>query len=187
MPVRGDNAFTPTDEKERLVGEKKAERKVTIPDIVRLDHEKVKYDYHQLINAQSYDDKERWKNELKQLVHRFQRMKPDDQHFLPTQEYVIRLIESHIQSEDKTVLVPIERTLPIEESFRRAKSFERKKHFLPTRVHPSRGYHWIFTDIEATFESPINRMGDLGRKFPQKSRRHNGRFDSVKRQTQEVS
>lgn len=121
---------------------------------------------------------------IKQLVRRFQKMKPSDGQFMPTLEYIIRLVQAYIQSEEKAVLVPIERTLPLEESEKKARSFERKRHFLPTRIHPSRGYHWLFTDIEATFESPINRMGDLGRKFPEKRSRHLGGFDEIKREKQ---
>lgn len=58
------SSFPPADEKQRLMMEQKDSQKVTIPDVVRLGHEKIKYDYHKLINAQSYDGKERWKNEV---------------------------------------------------------------------------------------------------------------------------
>ncbi|KAI5305859.1 hypothetical protein KEM56_003075 [Ascosphaera pollenicola] len=201
MPILENRSSPLMNEEERLVNDQKDAHKVTVPDVVKLGHDKLKYDYHKLVNGQSYDDQERWKNEtsqgkevvedqerqheeIKQLVCRFQKISPADQQFLPTLEFVTRLIQAYIQSEEKSVLLPIERTLPIEESEKRAKKFERKKHHLPTRIHPSRGYHWIYTDIEAIFESPTNRIGDLGRKFPRKSTRHRGSFNQIKREKQ---
>ncbi|KAI5283640.1 hypothetical protein KEM55_001443, partial [Ascosphaera atra] len=63
--------------------------------------------------------------QIKQIVYEFQQLRPDDEKFLPILEYVIRLVNGLIESEETNLAYPIEHTISAEESRRKAKAFKR--------------------------------------------------------------
>jgi hypothetical protein len=80
------------------------------------------------------------------------------------------LLEKHIDEEENRDLPALEESLKpyARESDSLASQFEKTKHFVPTRSHPSAGENPPFETVMGLLAAPIDRLADLFRKFPDK-------------------
>lgn len=108
--------------------------------------------------------------QLKRIAYDFQDTDPSSEAFGTRLATLSFWIKEHIKREEDHVVGPLETALaanPVQ-SHNLAKRFERTKHFVPSRSHLNKGYHWIYGAIETLFEVPGDRFFDLMRKWPQK-------------------
>lgn len=96
-------------------------------------------------------------------------MKPSDQDFKPTLQSLMNELSQHIREEEEGDLPALEEALAGEgtgESEKMATSFGRTKMFVPTRSHPSAPARPPFETVVGLMAAPIDKLGDLFRKFP---------------------
>lgn len=93
-------------------------------------------------------------------------MKTTDPGFGPTIEALMSDLSKHIEEEEKDDLPSLERALAVDESADLARSFERTKMFVPSRSHPRVPNRPPFETLAGLLAAPIDRLGDLFRKFP---------------------
>lgn len=105
-------------------------------------------------------------NEIKEKLYKFQSMKADDPEFEPTLKSLWEPLHEHIKEEEKDDLPAIEKTLQGSESDELAASFQRTKKFVPTRSHPSAPDKPPFETVAGLMAAPLDKLGDLFRKFP---------------------
>lgn len=98
-------------------------------------------------------------------------MKPGDAKYEPRLKEIWGLLTEHIKTEEKDDLPDLESALKSEQgqSESMAKSFGRTKAFVPSRSHPSAGEHPPFETVMGLLTAPIDHLGDLFRKFPDKT------------------
>jgi len=112
-------------------------------------------------------DKDRQEHlEVKKLLHTFQGIKAKDPSFKPTLEELYRVLKSHIEEEERDDLPTLEKHLDSDLSASYGKSFERVKHFTPTRSHPSAPDKPPFETVVGLMTAPIDKLADMFRKFP---------------------
>ena len=96
-------------------------------------------------------------------------MKPSDQDFKPTLQSLMDELSQHMREEEENELPALEEALAGEgtgESEKMATSFGRTKMFVPTRSHPSAPARPPFETVVGLMTAPIDKLGDLFRKFP---------------------
>jgi hypothetical protein len=76
-------------------------------------------------------------------------------------------LSAHIEDEEKNDLPLLEKSLPSGEGSSMAKSFARTKMFTPTRSHPMAPDKPPFETVAGLMTAPIDKLGDIFRKFPQ--------------------
>jgi len=86
---------------------------------------------------------------------------------MPTLEKLYRDLDKHIREEEDHDLPALEEAFPSGESERVAKSFERTKMFIPTRSHPSAPDRPPFETVAGLLATPIDKLRDIFRRFPQ--------------------
>ncbi|KAI1619302.1 hemerythrin HHE cation binding domain-containing protein [Exophiala viscosa] len=104
--------------------------------------------------------------EVKELLYEFQNMSASDPEFKPTLQRLWATLGKHIEEEESDDLPKLEKALPPGESDSMARSFARTKMFVPTRSHPSAPDRPPFETVAGLMAAPIDRLGDLFRKFP---------------------
>lgn len=75
-------------------------------------------------------------------------------------------LSQHMKEEEGSELPELEKALTAEDSADLAKSFERTKMFVPSRSHPRAPNRPPFETVVGLLAAPIDRLGDLFRKFP---------------------
>lgn len=103
---------------------------------------------------------------MKELLYEFQNISASDPDFKPTLQRLWATLNKHIEEEESDDLPRLEKSLPPGESDSMARSFARTKMFLPTRSHPSAPDRPPFETVAGLMAAPIDRLGDLFRKFP---------------------
>jgi len=78
-------------------------------------------------------------------------------------------LNQHIQEEENDDLPALESAIQNDESESIAKSFGRTKAFVPTRSHPNAPNKPPFETVIGLMTAPIDHLGDLFRKFPDKT------------------
>ncbi|KAL2039751.1 hypothetical protein N7G274_007610 [Stereocaulon virgatum] len=96
-------------------------------------------------------------------------MSPDDSHFSPLLERLLKDLHTHIEHEANGDMPRLEKILSKDESRDLANQFERTKLILPTRSHPSALNKPYFENFAAMLAAPIDKFLDLLRSFPQES------------------
>jgi hypothetical protein len=76
-------------------------------------------------------------------------------------------LSQHIEEEEKDDLPLLEKSLPSGEGDSMAKSFARTKMFVPTGSHPQAPDKPPFETVVGLMTAPIDKLGDMFRKFPQ--------------------
>lgn len=76
-------------------------------------------------------------------------------------------LAAHIHIEETIDLVKLENAITSDESARLARSFDRTKHFVPTRAHPSAPDHPPFQSPVALLTAPLDILQDLFRRWPE--------------------
>ena len=75
----------------------------------------------------------------------------------------------HIKEEEDDDLPALETALSTADSENMAKSFGRTKAFVPSRSHPSAPDKPPFETVAGLMAAPLDHLGDLFRKFPDKT------------------
>jgi len=105
---------------------------------------------------------------VKELLYKFQGLKPDDADFEPTIKTLMSNLSQHIKEEEQDDLPALEKALTDDESESVAKSFSRTKMFVPTRSHPNAPDKPPFETVVGLMAAPIDRLKDMFSKFPKK-------------------
>lgn len=96
----------------------------------------------------------------------FQDMRESDPEFEPTIDSIMTTLSEHIKEEEEHDLVKLEDALAPGETDDLAKQFERTKMFVPSRSHPLAPRKPPFETAVGLMTTPIDRLGDMFRKFP---------------------
>ncbi|GFZ42325.1 Uncharacterized hemerythrin-like protein [Saitozyma sp. JCM 24511] len=128
----------------------------------------------QVSGGQQLADRDRAEHaKAKELLKKFQNMKPSDLDFDFTIETLFNDLKEHIKDEERDDLPKLEEVLSREDSRSLASEFERTKKFVPTRSHPSAPDKPVIAELEKPFETamgllvaPIDKLGDMLRRFP---------------------
>jgi hypothetical protein len=78
-------------------------------------------------------------------------------------------LNQHITEEENDDLPALENAMQTDESESMAKSFGRTKAFVPSRSHPHAPNKPPFETVAGLMAAPIDHLGDLFRKFPDKT------------------
>jgi len=112
-------------------------------------------------------DKDRDEHQsVKDALYKFQKLTPENPEFLPTLDALMKDLNQHIKEEENDDLPALETAIENDESESIAKSFGRTKAFVPSRSHPSAPNKPPFETVLGLMTAPIDRLGDLFRKFP---------------------
>jgi hypothetical protein len=104
---------------------------------------------------------------VKELLYEFQGLSPADEKFQSTLESLWSQLSKHIEGEEKDDLPLLENALPEGQGSSITKSFARTKMFTPTRSHPMAPDKPPFETVAGLMAAPIDKLGDMFRKFPQ--------------------
>jgi hypothetical protein len=105
------------------------------------------------------------------MLKEFQKMKSKDTDYVPKLKELWSVLSEHIKEEETQDLPALEAAIQTTsgESESLAKSFGRTKAFVPSRSHPSAGEHPPFETVMGLLTAPIDHLGDMFRKFPDKT------------------
>lgn len=109
-------------------------------------------------------------HQVKERLKVFQNLKSTDPGYVPEIKHIWDLLDKHIEDEENRDLPALEKALAAhaEDADSLAASFERTKHFVPTRSHPSAGESPPFETVMGLLAAPMDRLADMFRKFPDK-------------------
>ncbi|TVY46738.1 putative hemerythrin-like protein [Lachnellula occidentalis] len=120
--------------------------------------------------GQAMADKDRDEHQsVKDSLYKFQNLTPDNPEFLSTLDVLMKDLNQHIKEEENDDLPALESAIESNESESIAKSFGRTKAFVPSRSHPSAPNKPPFETVVGLMAAPIDHLGDLFRKFPDKT------------------
>ncbi|KAJ4286015.1 hypothetical protein N0V88_008130 [Collariella sp. IMI 366227] len=91
--------------------------------------------------------------------------------YLPSLSNLWRKFADHITDEETNDLPALEAKLSPDESQAMSNTFSRIKSFVPSWSHPSTGEHAPFETVMGLLMTPMDRLADLFRKFPEHSAR----------------
>ncbi|CAM1503249.1 Fc.00g080250.m01.CDS01 [Cosmosporella sp. VM-42] len=103
---------------------------------------------------------------VKEQLHHFQSLDPSSNEFLPTLKILMKELSQHIKEEEERDLPALEDNTSDDESHGMATSFQRTKHFVPTRSHPRAPDKPPFETVVGLMSAPIDKLMDMLRKFP---------------------
>jgi len=120
--------------------------------------------------GQAMADKDRDEHQsVKDALYKFQKLTPENPDFLPTLDVLMKDLNQHIKEEENDDLLALESAIESNESESIAKSFGRTKAFVPSRSHPNAPNKPPFETVVGLMAAPIDHLGDLFRKFPDKT------------------
>jgi len=120
--------------------------------------------------GQAMADKDRDEHQsVKDALYKFQGLTPEDPEFLPTLDVLMKDLNQHIKEEENDDLPALESAIESSESESIAKSFGRTKAFVPSRSHPNAPNKPPFETVVGLMAAPIDHLGDIFRKFPDKT------------------
>lgn len=100
-------------------------------------------------------------------------MKQSDPSFDVFLRALMEDFDQHIKDEETNDLPQLEDALAVAESQTLAQEFERAKMFVPSRSHPAAPNKPPFETVAGLLTAPIDRLGDIFRKFPMETRTPN--------------
>jgi len=105
---------------------------------------------------------------VKEQLHKFQKLSPGDPEFLPTIQALWKDLSEHNKDEEENDLPALEAGLEMQgdKSEQLARSFQRTKHFVPTRSHPNAPDKPPFETVVGLMAAPLDKLTDMFRKFP---------------------
>ncbi|KAJ8063134.1 hypothetical protein OCU04_008377 [Sclerotinia nivalis] len=106
---------------------------------------------------------------VKEALYKFQNLKPSDADLIPTLDALMKNLNEHIKGEEADDLPALESALESHESESMARSFGRTKAFVPSRSHPNAPNKPPFETVVGLLTAPIDHLGDMLRKFPDKT------------------
>lgn len=104
---------------------------------------------------------------MKELLYKFQGLKPTDHEFTPTLKSLWSDLSQHIKEEEEQDLVKLENALQQVDSEKLTTSFKRTKKFIPTRSHPDAPDKPPYETIAGLLSAPLDQVRDIFRKFPE--------------------
>lgn len=105
---------------------------------------------------------------MKEKLYEFQTMDPSDPTFLPAIDSLWETLNQHIIEEERDDLPALEKALGgADASAALARSFDRTKHFVPTRSHPAAPDRPPYETAVGMLATPIDKLMDMFRKFPE--------------------
>jgi len=104
---------------------------------------------------------------VKEKLYDFQSMSPSDSNFLPTIDSLWQVLSQHIREEERDDLPALEEHVDAGTSDSLARSFDRTKHFVPTRSHPSAPDRPPYETAAGMLATPMDKLMDMFRKFPE--------------------
>ncbi|KAH8801463.1 hemerythrin family protein [Xylogone sp. PMI_703] len=112
-------------------------------------------------------DKDREEHQkVKEKLNKFQSLKAGSPEFIPTLKSLMDDLQKHMDEEESDDLIALDKSLESGEAESMAKSFSRTKMFIPTRSHPSAPDKPPFETVVGLMTAPIDKLGDMLRKFP---------------------
>ncbi|KAK8106531.1 hypothetical protein PG999_009890 [Apiospora kogelbergensis] len=112
-------------------------------------------------------------HQVKEMLKEFQNLKGEDPNYVPKLKELWQVLSLHIKEEEREDLPALEQAILNSkgdgESEALAKTFDRTKHFVPSRSHPSAGENPAFESVLGLMSAPIDKLADLFRKFPENS------------------
>jgi len=119
-------------------------------------------------NGKAMADMDREEHQkVKEQLYNFQKLAPDNPEFLPTIQSLFADLREHIEHEESNDLPLLEAGLDPQQSEELAINFQRTKHFVPTRSHPSAPSVPPFETVVGLLSAPLDKLLDIFRKFPQ--------------------
>ncbi|EAS33331.2 HHE domain-containing protein [Coccidioides immitis RS] len=114
-------------------------------------------------------DKDRGENQqIKELLAKFQDMKPSDPRYLPMLDSIMDNLNKHFDEEQEEDIPSLESVLEPAESETISRRFERTKILMPTRAHPNAPTQPYFETAIAFMQAPMDRIADImWREFPE--------------------
>ncbi|KAJ5777623.1 HHE domain protein [Penicillium odoratum] len=103
---------------------------------------------------------------IKEELAVFQDLKATDPRFIPTLAVLMGDLAIHVNHEEVD-LINLESSITGEQSRRLAASFDRTKHFVPTRAHPSAPDRPPYQTVVGLITAPLDHLQDLFRKWPE--------------------
>ncbi|BFZ62787.1 hypothetical protein YB2330_003897 [Saitoella coloradoensis] len=103
---------------------------------------------------------------IKQELYDLQNMSTDSPAFEDKFTTLWGKLDLHVKEEEKDDLPKLDAAISAEDAESYATSFQRTKHFVPTRSHPSAPDKPPFETIAGLLAAPIDKLGDLFRSFP---------------------
>jgi hypothetical protein len=94
-------------------------------------------------------------------------MTPADPTFLPTIDSLWESLWQHIKEEERDDLPALEKAIDADASGALARSFDRTKHFVPTRSHPSAPDRPPYETAVGMMATPLDKLRDMFRSFPE--------------------
>jgi len=136
-------------------------------------------DYLGSVGKDMADKDRKQHHKLKEHLKRFQNMKASDPEYIPQIKILFSDLSEHIKEEEEADLPALEDALakaytdatgrPAEcASANMAATFEKTKHFVPTRAHPEAGENPAFESVLGLLAAPLDRLRDMLKKFPSK-------------------
>jgi len=121
-------------------------------------------------NGKEMAEKDRGEHRtVKEALKKFQNLSPSDSEFEPTIKGLMAELSKHIEEEERDDLPALEKYLDADETQTLAEKFGRTKMFVPTRSHPSAPDKPPFETVLGLMAAPLDKLGDMLRKFPGKS------------------
>ncbi|KAJ5532997.1 HHE domain protein [Penicillium frequentans] len=103
---------------------------------------------------------------IKEELAVFQTLPSTDPRFIPTLAVLMGDLAAHVNHEGVD-LSNLETCITADESKRLAASFDRTKHFVPTRAHPSAPDRPPYQTAVGLITAPLDYLQDLFRKWPE--------------------
>lgn len=94
-------------------------------------------------------------------------MSPSDANFDPTIDSLWEALSQHILEEERDDLPALEEMINSDASSALARSFDRTKHFVPTRSHPSAPDRPPYETAVGLMTAPMDKLKDMFRSFPE--------------------
>ncbi|GAM42679.1 HHE domain protein [Talaromyces pinophilus] len=124
-----------------------------------------------LADGRQMADKDRAEHQkVKELLYKFQGLKPSDHEFKPTLKSLWSDLSQHIKEEEEHDLVKLENALQQADSEKLTTSFKRTKKFIPTRSHPDAPDKPPYETAIGLMTAPLDHVADIFRKFPSESK-----------------
>ncbi|KAJ4285998.1 hypothetical protein N0V88_008149 [Collariella sp. IMI 366227] len=105
--------------------------------------------------------------QVKDKLYEFQSMSPSDANFDPTIDSLWEALSQHILEEERDDLPALEEMINSDASSALARSFDRTKHFVPTRSHPSAPDRPPYETAVGLMTAPMDKFKDMFRSFPE--------------------
>ncbi|KAJ5659923.1 HHE domain protein [Penicillium longicatenatum] len=112
------------------------------------------------------EDRQQHHQTIKEELAVFQNLKSTDPCFIPTLSVLMGDLAAHVNHEG-VELKNLETNMTPGESKRLAASFDRTKHFVPTRAHPSAPDRPPYQKAVGLITAPLDYLQDLFRKWPE--------------------